>query len=584
MHLAERARAAGIHTEYVDGRGELRRALPEVLEAVLAAVQPSNQGHSAGEAGPNVTGEQVAFEGQFDRVWLLTCQLYGLRSDRNWGIGDFSDLSDLIGVASGWGSAGIGLNPLHALFDEQPADYSPYAPNSRLFLNTIYIDWSRVDELDPQWTVHHAGELAHVRRSPLVDYASVAALKQAAAHDAFRSFKTTSNQDRKTSFEAFRRRKGRLLASFACFETLRKQFGAAWWDWPEPWRTPSDKAIDALRSKHPDEMEFVEYAQWIADAQLAFARDKAKAAGMKVGLYLDVAVGVQAGGFDAWYEQAAISRSLSMGAPPDVLNTSGQDWGLCGFSAPGLRERRFEPLHAMLESAMQYAGAIRLDHVLGLRRLYVIPHGRSARDGVYVDMPFDDMAGVIAAESQKHRCIVIGEDLGTVPDGLREELRRHGILSYTVMMFERNGEAFNDPSHYGRESLVTFNTHDLASFRGWETGADLLAKRALGIDPGESEDDRRNAVYALHRLSGHDKAERIDFMHVAALLARAPSRIMAVGIEDLLGVAEQPNIPGTIDEHPNWRRRLPLATARFPDVIDSAALRRALQGRLSGSR
>ncbi len=232
---------------------------------------------------------------------------------------------------------------------------------------------------------------------------------------------------------------------------LRHKFKKPWWEWPEPWRQPGDDACASLR-KGADaaEIEFVEFVQWTADRQLPACRDLARKRGMKVGLYLDVAVGVQSDGFDAWNEQVAISRHLGVGAPPDPLNTAGQSWGLAGFNAAGL-EIVLRAVSEMLRASMRHAGAIRLDHVLGLKRLYLVPHGFAAADGVYVQMPFEALLAVTAQESVAHRCVVIGEDLGTVPEGFREQMADWGIWSYLVMMFERDDHGpFRGIDHYRR--------------------------------------------------------------------------------------------------------------------------------------
>ena len=219
---------------------------------------------------------------------------------------------------------------------------------------------------------------------------------------------------------------------------------------------------------------------------------------MKVGLYLDVAVGVQSDGFDAWNEQVAISRQLAVGAPPDPLNTAGQNWGLAGFNAAGLEIKSFEPYREMLRASMRHAGAIRLDHVLGLKRLYLVPHGFAADNGVYVQMPFEALLAATAQESVAHRCVVIGEDLGTVPEGFREQMADWGIWSYQVMMFERDDQGkFRGIDHYTANALVTFNTHDLSTYAGWRSFSDLKLKRSLGIDPGESDDARWHALAML---------------------------------------------------------------------------------------
>jgi 4-alpha-glucanotransferase len=302
---------------------------------------------------------------------------------------------------------------------------------------------------------------------------------------------------------------------------------------------------------------------------------------MKVGLYLDVAVGVQSGGFDAWNEQVAISRHLAVGAPPDALNTAGQNWGLAGFNAAGLEIQSFEPYREMLRASMRYAGAIRLDHVLGLKRLYLVPHGFAADNGVYVQMPFEPLLAATAQESVAHRCVVIGEDLGTVPEGFREQMAEWGIWSYQVMMFERDDHgSFRGIDHYSANALVTFNTHDLSSYAGWRSFSDLKLKRSIGIDPGESDEARWHALTMLSDALRHHGIDRHDLFSVVGFLSRTRSRLLAIALEDLLGLIDQPNIPGTVDEHPNWRRRLPQAIDQIASAIDIPALERATAERM----
>jgi len=518
-----------------------------------------------------------AFGGDFDRCWLLAVQLYGIRSARNWGIGDFSDLEGLIELAAQLGADGVGLNPLHALFDDRPADCSPYSPNSRLFLNALYIDVERLAEFVPAAFAESGSTIAELRQGDLVDYTAVAELKWRALRLAFERFKADQSPDRQQDFEKFRAERGPLLSRFACFEVLRHRFNKPWWEWPKPWRQPNEAKCAGLR-KGPDatEIEFVEFVQWTADRQLQACGDLATRLGMKVGLYLDVAVGVESGGFDAWNEQIAISRRLSVGAPPDPLNTAGQNWGLAGFNAAGLEIQSFEPYREMLRASMRHAGAIRLDHVLGLKRLYLVPHGFAADNGVYVQMPFEALLAATAQESAAYRCVVIGEDLGTVPEGFREQMADWGIWSYQVMMFERDDRgAFRGIEHYAPNALVTFNTHDLSSYAGWRRFSDLKLKRSLGIDPGESDDARWHALGMLTDALRHHAIDGDDLYAIAAFLARTKSRLLTLSLEDLLGVIDQPNIPGTVNEHPNWRRRLPVAIDAIAPVIDIPALKAA---------
>jgi 4-alpha-glucanotransferase len=524
---------------------------------------------------PLIVAPPKAYGGDFDRGWLLAVQLYGVRSGRNWGIGDFTDLEGLIEFAHHLGADGIGLNPLHALFDDRPADCSPYSPNSRLFLNPLYIDVEKLTEFQPGILAENNDALARLRPGDIVDYVAVAELKWRALRSAFAKFKADPDSDRRQDFEKFRVERSPLLSRFACFEVLRHQFNKPWWEWPEQWRQPDEAQCARLREgSERDEIEFVEFVQWTADRQLRDCRDLTRRLGMKVGLYLDVAVGVQSDGFDAWNEQVAISRHLSVGAPPDSLNTAGQNWGLAGFNAVGLEIKAFKPYREMLRASMRYAGAIRLDHVLGLKRLYLVPGGFAADNGVYVQMPFEPLLAVTAQESVAHRCVVIGEDLGTVPEGFRAKMAEWGIWSYQVMMFERDEHgSFRGPDHYAPNALVTFNTHDLSTYAGWRSLSDLKLKRSLGIDPGESDEARWHALTMLNDILRQHGLERYDLYAVASFLARTKSRLLAISLEDLLGVVDQPNIPGTVNEHPNWRRRLPVAIEEMTSAIDVPALK-----------
>jgi 4-alpha-glucanotransferase len=534
---------------------------------------------SIAEEVPLIVSPPKAYGGDFDRGWLLAVQLYGVRSARNWGIGDFTDLHALLELAAQLGADGVGLNPLHALFDDRPADCSPYSPNSRLFLNALYIDVEKIPEFGADARIRSAA--ARLREGRIVDYKGVAELKWRALRTAFEKFKARPGAGRKEDFDAFRAERAPLLSHFACFEVLRHKFDQPWWEWPMAWREPDEaKCAELRQGADAARIEFVEFVQWTADRQLRSCRDLARRLGMKVGLYLDVAVGVQSDGFDAWNEQTAISRHLAVGAPPDPLNLAGQNWGLAGFNAAGLELQSFEPYREMLRASMRYAGAIRLDHVLGLKRLYLVPHGFAPDNGVYVQMPFEALLAATAQESTAHACIVIGEDLGTVPEGFREKMAEWGIWSYQVMMFERDDRgAFRDADYYSPNALVTFNTHDLSTYAGWRSFGDLKLKRSIGIDPGESDDARWHALTMLDDVLRHHAIDRNDLYAVANFLARTRSRLLAISLEDLLGVVDQPNIPGTVNEHPNWRQRLPVAVNDIAAAIDARALKEATRER-----
>jgi 4-alpha-glucanotransferase len=500
-------------------------------------------------------------DGADRRLWALAVQLYGVRSERNWGHGDFTDVCNLLELAAAIGAAGIGLNPLHALFPDAPERSSPYSPNSRIFLNPLYIDVDAVPEFPGLGPAGLTEAVVRLRETALVDYKGVGALKLAALRQSFAKFRDRSSPERARDFETFRREHGEALARFASFEVLRQKFGPGWRDWPPEWREPDMRALARLRQCHSEEIEFQEFVQWIADRQLRGCRDKARKLKLPLGLYLDIAVGVDPNGADAWSEASAMLTNVTVGAPPDMLNTAGQNWGIVSFNPRALERHGFGAFRRMLRAAMRYAGAVRIDHVLGLYRLYLIPQG--ARAGTYVRCPVDALLAIVALESLARRCIVIGEDLGTVPGDLRGRLADWGVWSYRVLLFERerNG-AFRLPQHYAQNAVVTFSTHDLPTFAGWRSGHDLREKHGVGIDPGETDAERTEAQAALrHALAAHqgETSDLSSFLAVARYLAATPAKLLIVSIEDALGVLEQANVPGTTDERPNWQHRVPVA-------------------------
>jgi 4-alpha-glucanotransferase len=493
------------------------------------------------------------------RMWALAVQLYGVRSLRNWGHGDFSDLLALIDLAADLGASGVGLNPLHCLFDDRMEEPSPYFPNSRLFLNPLYIDVEALPEFPGIEAAGLDERLARLRSENVIDYRGMAEVKMRALKLAHDTFRKRGSPERRNSFDLFRESHPLPLARFACFEFLRRKLAGPWWEWPEPWRRADAKALRLLRRDEEADIGFFEFVQWVAHDQLERCQARARARRMPIGLYLDIAVGVRSDGFDAWCDQDAVLTGMAVGAPPDNLNSQGQNWGLAGFNPLGLEHRQFEPFRRLLQAAMRYAGAVRLDHVLGLQRLYLIPHGIPANQGTYIRLPFTALLAATALESGQNRCLVVGEDLGTVPENFRQTLMDWGIWSYQVMLFERTaGGGFVDPESYRENALVTFATHDMPTFAGWRAHRDLAVKRALNIDPGESDEDRQRALEAIGQALGRRGIEATGFAAVAKYLADTPSRLVVISMEDLLAVREQVNLPGTVDEHPNWRQPLPV--------------------------
>ena len=563
-HLVADPARWGIENGYHDVFGNWHVVSEETLEHLSAALSRGRQINPPAAYAMDKDGRSEpdpAFQGDGGRVWGLSVQLYALKSHSNWGHGDFGDLKRLIEIVAPRGAAAIGLNPLHALFPERAEQASPYGPNSRLFLNILYIDVTSMPEfagLNPD----EEREAARLRDLQFLDYAAVAALKLEGLKRAHKAFRSKASAERRADFDAFRAEQGEALLRFACFEVLRAQHSPEVWpNWPEPWRRPDSAALRDYRARHDVACGFVEFCQWIADRQLAACQEAARALGMKIGLYTDLAVGIDRHGADAWSDQEAVVVDLSVGAPPDEFNPAGQDWGLAPFHPLAITDSDFAPLRRLMRATMRHAGAVRIDHVLGLKRLFLMPVGAGATKGAYVNYPFEATLRVVAEESRKARCIVIGEDLGTVPAGFRDTMMRWGLWTYRVLLFERQSDGqFAAPHAYPEQALATFNTHDLPTFRGWTTGHDLRTKHEIGVDPGETAETRTWWQGALRRLLGEHGGGRPaeDFASVAQVLAATPSRLVMIGLDDVLGVIDQVNIPGTVGEHPNWRRKLPL--------------------------
>lgn len=524
----------------------------------------------------------VTVEMESGRIWALATQLYALRSQRNWGIGDFSDLTEFATLASSAGAGAVALNPLHELFPSNPWAASPYAPSSRLFLNVAYIDVTAVPDFAESAPARaqvssstFACALEHLRAADLVDYGGVMRAKLDVLGKMFEAFRTNhlerAGAQRGSAFRAFVRNGGQRLERLARYEAMAEHFRAldsnsyGWLQWPAAYRSPESPEVEKFAREHRDRVDFYWYAQWLADEQLAHAAASARDRG--VGLYRDLAVGVDRNGADAWSDPGAIAVQASLGAPADPLNTQGQNWGLPPLSPRALRERAYEPFISLLRANMRRAAILRVDHVMALQRAFWIPQGRQATDGAYVRYPLDDMLGVLALESVRNRCVVVGEDLGTVPDGFRERLQVTRTLSSRLVYFERTWDgAFHPPSAYPRLAAASIGTHDLPPLLGWWTGG--------------GDDERRHArfmlVDALEREGCIDAAGAAWLREDAAaggtlavgtalseavhrFLARTPSMLTIVAIEDVLGEVQGVNVPGTVDEHPNWRRKRTLA-------------------------
>ena len=521
------------------------------------------------------------------RLWGISCHLYALRSANNWGIGDFTDLASLSRITAGFGGSAVGINPLRALFPPHPERASPYSPSSRLFLNPFYIDVTREPEFQESPEIRAIAEsdgfgerLTRARDASHVDYPLVGAIKLGVLermYDVFAERHPPGSGDdpRRADFDAFVKEGGEPLRRFSLFQALNEHFDGRPWDqWPGDYRRPDSDCSGNFARANQRRLGFHAYLQWLAERRLAEAA--AACAGMEIGLYMDLAVGTDPDGADAWSDPDAIVQGVRFGAPPDDFNAQGQDWGMPPFHPHGLREKAYAPFIAMLRANMRHAGALRVDHAMGLMHLYWILPGEKASAGAYVRYPFDDLLGILALESVRNECLVIGEDLGTVPEGFRERMASEGALSCRVMRFERYSDGlFKRPESYPALSLSTSATHDLATIKGHWLGHDLELKRKLGLyeteeekradkDAREREHDLLIAALKDQGLvpesfsdgeAGEEETVRRLVVAVERYLARSPSQLLKVNLDDLLLEADQINLPGTVSEYPNWRRK-----------------------------
>ena len=495
------------------------------------------------------------------RCWGLTCQLGSLRSARNAGMGDFEDLRTLVRTAAAVGADFVGLNPLHALFGADPGRASPFSPSNRLFLNTMYLAVDRVEgyeALSPE----ARRPPARLTDSEFVDLAAVRDWKFAVLALLHERYPWTAESRRE--FDAFVRAGGGALSGHAEFAALSlrmvaERHGAGWTQWPERYRDRDGLDVRAFTQAEAEAVDFQKWMQWQCDRQLGAAAREAREAGMRVGLYLDLAVGAAPDGSATWGDPSMTVPGLHVGAPPDPFSAQGQDWGLAPLNPVALAERDAEPIADMMSTVMRHAGAVRIDHAMGLARLWLIPAGRPALEGAYVRYPLDRTLSALARTSQTRRCLVIGEDLGVVPDGFRPLMEQRQLHAYKVFLFEREGKAFRDPSTWSRTALACVGTHDTPSFPGWWAGRDIEVRRSVGWLDGDGvareEWERGEEREEVRRIVGDADAVETS-VRVHAHVARSPCRLMACQIDDALGTLDQPNLPGTIDEHPNWRRRM----------------------------
>ncbi len=536
------------------------------------------------------------------RLWGVAVQLYTVRSRDNWGIGDFADLKQLIRWLAPRGAGFIGLNPLHALAPADPGRSSPYSASNRHFLNVLYIAVPAVPEFsecaaararvgEPQF----AARLDELRAVPLVDYCGVADAKLEILELLFREFRErhlSASTERAFEFRAFVAAGGTLLQSHARFDALDQHLRATlstpsgWLSWPEEYRDVNGAAVRHFAAAHPERVEFFLYLQWLAHEQLTGAQALARELGMPIGLYGDYAVGSNPSGSETWVDTASYRMHAEIGAPPDPLALKGQGWGIPPQDPFVMESERLLGFVRLIRNNMRYYGALRLDHVMSLFRLWWVAAGDSPAEGAYVHYPLQQLLTVLALESARAACLVVGEDLGVVPDEMRRAMPEFGLYHYKVLLFEKDGGRFRRPDEFVRRALGTVTTHDMPTLRAYWEGRDIDLRQRLNLYPSndiqdevlrEREWDRVALLAALDEQGLRPTAPAspsepftpalVEALHV--YLARSNTILVALQIEDLLGMVDPVNVPGTDREYPNWGRKL---TADIEDMVTRADL------------
>jgi 4-alpha-glucanotransferase len=545
---------------------------------------------------------KVLTEGE--KVWGLSVQLYCLRSDHNWGIGDFSDLSFLVEKLAKQGAQFVGLNPIHALYPSNADACSPYGPSSRRWLNFIYIDVTTLDGYQQDSTqaivndVSFQQQLQNARAADLVDYQLVTKLKLNALEKVFEyqnSQYLSKNTRLNKVFKAFVADGGDSLQTLAVYDALQESLAAqqkpfsGWPVFPTEFSDFHNPAVKTFTKKHAKRVKFFLWLQWQAALQLEMANQVAQKSNMLIGLYRDLAVGVSEGSAEIWGNKELYCTEASVGAPPDILGPLGQNWGLPPMDPEKLFEQQYQPIIEMFDANMRATGALRIDHVMALLRLWWVVKGDDAKKGGYVYYPVDDLLAILALESHRHQSLVIGEDLGTVPDEIRAKLADNGVYSYRVFFFEQAPDGgFFSPSHYPEQSMSTLTTHDMPTLAGYWHCDDLTLGKELGIYPAE---DILSTLYASRH---HNKQSILDTLHghhsindevgrdvhnvkmskalnfgMQLHMASGSSALLSLQLEDWLEMDKPVNIPGTFNEYPNWRRKL---TRNLQDIFNDSSL------------
>lgn len=533
---------------------------------------------------------------QNGKVWGFNVQLYSLKSERNWGIGDYTDLADLAKIGAKSGADVIGLNPLNVLNHTYPEDASPYSSLNRLFMNPIYIDIEKVPEFIASDKEKHAELIKELNASELIKYTEVYELKISLLEEMYKRFKFGKDQIRQDEYKAFCKEQGEELEKMAIFQTIYEekctgQWCGGWRSWEKEYQDSNSDAIKKYVISHKERIEFFKFLQFEAERQFDTACKVVKDSGMKIGFYRDLAVGVSYDSIEAWSDPDVFIPDVGTGAPPDAFFPGGQKWCLATFNPFVLRDNCYEPFIKILRANMRSAGALRIDHVMGMMRLYVIPN--HLESGTYLLFNFADMLNIIAIESHLNKCTIVGESIGNVPEGFMDTMRAKNIYSLGVLWSERYDAGWGDfrsPQDYPEYAFTSVGTHDMTPLKMWWFGHDIELMRSLDIiDSDEAkagaykkrEVDRWKLLHAMD-INGvwpEDNLRKSDYLFgegypegleeaVHRFMSRTASKVFLAQPEDILHVEKLQNLPGVDrDKHPNWRRKLPVALEKLEQDI-----------------
>ncbi|HEY2852994.1 MAG TPA: 4-alpha-glucanotransferase [Gemmatimonadaceae bacterium] len=533
------------------------------------------------------------------RAFGVVANLYTVRSDRNWGVGDVSDLKQLAQWMGDVHGAFVGVNPLHALANHGK-DISPYSPVSRLFRNPIYIDVENVPELHVAPRIaaridhpEFEAELSALRENPEVQYEEVMALKRPVLEELHRVFverEQATGTARGVAYDDFVKAQEPELTRFATFSAIAESLeNWHWQEWPQELQNVHSDAVQRFQREHAERVDLHRWIQFELDRQLREAANVARQSGLPIGLYQDLAIGTSPTGADSWAQPELFIQHASIGAAPDPYSSSGQNWGLPPIDPMALRRDRYRYFIRLVRNGFRHAGALRIDHVMGLFRQFWIPEGMTGKEGAYVAYPSDDLLGILALESVRQDALVVGEDLGTVPDDVPPALERWGVLSSKVLYFEREKGGFSPAEKYAPLALATANTHDMATLAGFWAGRDIELRAHVGLiesDKALSEaraarEQDKGALLARLAKEGvldeaaapNDSADLRGAIH--EFLCRTPAALVGLALDDLAGEMDAVNLPGVgPDKHPSWKRKMGMT---IDDMRASEAVNKALR-------